>query len=89
MARTVVVTLYEATDTRRNVRCALLVREDRPDVVVSFGEVTTEEVVHRLSAAERHRDLIPWFFAESPVVLFNDLTKVDEFALLLKESTHE
>lgn len=79
------VMLYEATDTRNNTRTTLLTREDRPDVAVPFGSCIEDDVRCMIECAERRRNLCQWYFAEAPIGRFTELTKLGEFALILKE----
>ncbi len=85
MAGSVRVELFEGTDTRNNTRTTLLKREDRPDVLVSFGACIEDDVRGMIEQAERRRILCQWYFAETPAGVFNELTKLGEYALHLKE----
>lgn len=85
MADSVKVELFEGTDTRNNTRTTLLKRGDRQHLMVAFGECIEDEVRGLLEQAERRQAARQWHFAETPAVLFNDLTKLGEYVLRLKE----
>ena len=85
MAGSVKVELFEGTNARNNTRTTILKREDRPHLAVAFYACDVGAVRSMIEKAERERDLIPWYFAETPADVFTDLTKLGDYTLDIKD----
>lgn len=85
MAGSIKVEMFAGTNTRNNTRTTILVREDRPHLAVAFYACDVGAVRSMIEKAERDRDLIPWYFAETPAGVFADLTKLGEYTLDIKD----